>query len=101
MEPAVRSKVAVVRCSAPRASPSGRSGACCARIAARRTSTSSDTFNRPRYDHLRIDACDTCRYYLKAVDLTRLGLAVPIVDEVAGAPLDHLGAGAGLLIRLS
>jgi len=45
-------------------------------------------FQSPRYDHLRIDACDSCRYYLKAVDLTRLGLAVPIVDEVAGAPLD-------------
>ena len=37
---------------------------------------------------LRIDACDTCRHYLKTVDLTRLGIAVPLVDEVAGAPLD-------------
>jgi len=33
-------------------------------------------------------ACDTCGHYLKGVDLTRLGVAVPIVDEVAGAPLD-------------
>ena len=45
-------------------------------------------FQSPAYDHLRIDACDTCRRYLKTVDLTRLGLAVPLVDEVAGAPLD-------------
>jgi len=45
-------------------------------------------FQSPVYDHLRVDACDSCRYYLKAVDLTRLGIAVPIVDEVAGAPLD-------------
>ena len=45
-------------------------------------------FQSPRYDHLRVDACDSCRHYLKAVDLTRLGIAVPIVDEVAGAPLD-------------
>jgi len=35
-----------------------------------------------------VDACDTCKRYLKTVDLTRLGLAVPLVDEVAGAPLD-------------
>jgi FdhE protein len=39
-------------------------------------------------DHLRIDACETCRHYLKSVDLTRLGVAIPLVDEVAGASLD-------------
>ena len=26
-------------------------------------------FQSPAYDHLRIDACDTCRHYLKTVDL--------------------------------
>jgi FdhE protein len=45
-------------------------------------------FHSPAFDHLRVDACDSCRRYLKTVDLTRLGLAVPLVDEVAGAPLD-------------
>jgi FdhE protein len=45
-------------------------------------------FHSPEFDHLRVDACDTCRHYLKSVDLTRLGIAVPLVDEVAGAPLD-------------
>jgi formate dehydrogenase accessory protein FdhE len=45
-------------------------------------------FKTASYDHLRVDACDTCRRYVKTVDLTRLGLAVPIVDELAGAPLD-------------
>lgn len=45
-------------------------------------------FHSPAYDHLRVDACDTCRQYLKSVDLTRLGNAVPLVDELAGAPLD-------------
>jgi hypothetical protein len=45
-------------------------------------------FHSPTYDHLRVDACDTCRHYVKSVDLTRFGFAVPIVDEVAGAPLD-------------
>lgn len=45
-------------------------------------------FQSPAFEHLRVDACDTCRRYLKTVDLTRLGLAVPIVDEIAGASLD-------------
>jgi FdhE protein len=45
-------------------------------------------FRSDAFAHLRIDACETCRHYVKSVDLTRLGLAVPIVDEVAGAPLD-------------
>ena len=45
-------------------------------------------FHSADFDHLRVDACDTCRHYLKSVDLTRLGLAVPLVDEVAGASLD-------------
>jgi len=45
-------------------------------------------FHSPDYDHLRIDACESCRHYLKTVDLGRFGLAVPLVDEVAGASLD-------------
>ena len=45
-------------------------------------------FHTPAYDHVRIEACDTCKHYIKGVDLTRLGLAVPVVDEVAAAPLD-------------
>jgi FdhE protein len=45
-------------------------------------------FHSSSFDHLRVDACDTCKRYLKTVDRTRVGLAVPLVDEVAGAPLD-------------
>ncbi|HWQ35507.1 MAG TPA: formate dehydrogenase accessory protein FdhE [Blastocatellia bacterium] len=45
-------------------------------------------FSSPSYDHVRIEACDSCGYYLKGIDLTRFGLAVPLVDEVAAAPLD-------------
>ena len=45
-------------------------------------------FHTPQYDHLRIEACDTCKHYIKGVDLTRFGLAVPLVDEVAAAALD-------------
>jgi FdhE protein len=42
----------------------------------------------PPLDHVRVDVCETCRRYLKTIDLTRLGTAIPIVDEVAAAPLD-------------
>ena len=45
-------------------------------------------FKPAAYEHLRIEACDSCRHYVKSVDLTRLGFAVPLVDEVASAPLD-------------
>lgn len=45
-------------------------------------------FHAPEFDHVRIEACETCRHYLKGIDLTRLGLAVPLVDEVAAAALD-------------
>jgi formate dehydrogenase maturation protein FdhE len=45
-------------------------------------------YHSPEYDHVRVEACDTCKYYIKAVDLTKYGLAVPLIDEVAAAPLD-------------
>lgn len=38
--------------------------------------------------HVRVDVCDTCHTYLKSVDLTKTGLAVPVVDELATIPLD-------------
>ena len=45
-------------------------------------------FHSPEFDHVRIEACDSCKHYLKAIDLTRLGFAVPLVDEIYAAPLD-------------
>ncbi|HJQ71415.1 MAG TPA: formate dehydrogenase accessory protein FdhE [Blastocatellia bacterium] len=45
-------------------------------------------FHTPEYDHVRVEACDTCLHYIKGIDLTRLGFAAPLVDEVAAAPLD-------------
>jgi len=45
-------------------------------------------FQTTTFNHVRIEACDTCKHYLKGVDLTRLGHAQPLVDEVAAAPLD-------------
>jgi FdhE protein len=45
-------------------------------------------FHSPEFDHVRIEACDTCGHYIKGVDLTRLGFAAPLVDEIDAAPLD-------------
>jgi FdhE protein len=38
--------------------------------------------------HVRVEACDSCRTYIKTVDMTKTGLAEPIVDEMASIPLD-------------
>lgn len=45
-------------------------------------------FESAALSHVRIDACDTCGRYLKTIDMSRLGLASPLVDEVATAALD-------------
>jgi FdhE protein len=45
-------------------------------------------FHSGDYDAVRVEACDTCRHYLKGIDLSRNGLAIPLVDEVASAVLD-------------
>src|SRR5258706_2461157 len=37
---------------------------------------------------VRVEACDSCKRYLKGVDLTKDGLAVPLVDELATPALD-------------
>lgn len=44
---------------------------------------------------VRVEACDTCKYYLKGVDMTVDGLAVPLVDEIATLPLDLWAAEQG------
>jgi FdhE protein len=38
--------------------------------------------------HVRVDVCHSCHSYLKSVDLTKTGLAIPVVDELATIPLD-------------
>jgi len=45
-------------------------------------------YSAPEIAHVRVDVCDTCHAYLKSIDLTKTGLAVPIVDELATIPLD-------------
>src|SRR5438445_2922632 len=37
--------------------------------------------------HIRVEACDTCRFYLRTGDLTKDGRAVPLVDDLAAIHL--------------
>jgi FdhE protein len=45
-------------------------------------------YTAEQFPHVRVEACDSCHGYLKAVDLTSNGLAVPEVDELASLALD-------------
>lgn len=40
------------------------------------------------FPHIRVECCDTCHAYIKSIDLTKNGLADPLVDELASIPLD-------------
>jgi FdhE protein len=46
-------------------------------------------------NHVRIEACDSCRSYIKTVDMTKSGRAEPVVDEIAAIPLDLWAAERG------
>jgi len=37
--------------------------------------------------YIRIEACDRCRTFIKTIDLTKDGRAIPVVDEIASLPL--------------
>ena len=45
-------------------------------------------YTTPDFHHVRVDACDRCKTYIKSVDLTRDGHAVPVVDELATVALN-------------
>ena len=45
-------------------------------------------YTAEQFGHVRVEACDTCGCYIKTVDLTKNGRAVPIVDELATIPLN-------------
>jgi len=44
-------------------------------------------YTADQFLHIRIEACDSCRHYIKTIDLTKNGNAVPIVDDLAAIPL--------------
>ncbi|MGA9968031.1 MAG: formate dehydrogenase accessory protein FdhE [Terriglobales bacterium] len=45
-------------------------------------------YTAAEFNHVRVEGCDTCQHYIKTVDLTKNGLAVPVVDELATIPLN-------------
>jgi FdhE protein len=59
-----------------------------------------DPLKLPRYSPedpiaVRVDACDTCKAYLKSFDMTVDGLMIPEVDEIATVALDLWAAEHG------
>ena len=45
-------------------------------------------YTADRFPHMRVECCDACHTYIKSVDLSKNGLADPLVDELAAVPLD-------------
>jgi FdhE protein len=45
-------------------------------------------FTAEEFPAARIDACETCRNYIKTIDLTKDGNAIPVVDDIATLTLD-------------
>lgn len=45
-------------------------------------------FSAKEFNHVRVDACDSCRTYIKSIDLSKDGHAVPMVDELATVSLN-------------
>jgi len=37
--------------------------------------------------HIRMECCETCKHFLRTIDLTKDGNAVPLVDDLAAVPL--------------
>jgi len=37
--------------------------------------------------HIRVETCDTCKFFLRTIDLTKDGHAIPLVDDLAAIPL--------------
>ena len=40
-----------------------------------------------QFPHIRVECCDTCKHYLRTIDLTKNGNAVPEADDLAAIPL--------------
>jgi len=44
-------------------------------------------FVAEQFPHIRMECCETCKYFLRTVDLTKDGNAMPLVDDLAAVPL--------------
>lgn len=37
--------------------------------------------------HIRVESCEACKHFLRTIDLTKDGHAIPVVDDLAAVPL--------------
>src|SRR3974377_838901 len=44
-------------------------------------------YTAEQFPHVRMETCDTCKHFLRTIDLTKEGNAVPMVDDLATIPL--------------
>jgi FdhE protein len=54
---------------------------------AEETETKLPVYVAEQFPHIRVEACETCKFYLRTIDLTKDGNAVPLVDDLAAIPL--------------
>lgn len=40
-----------------------------------------------QFPHVRVESCDSCKSYVRTIDLTKDGHAIPIVDDLSAIPL--------------
>jgi formate dehydrogenase accessory protein FdhE len=40
-----------------------------------------------QFPQMRVEGCETCKFYLRTIDMTKDGNAVPLVDDLAAIPL--------------
>jgi formate dehydrogenase accessory protein FdhE len=51
------------------------------------TETKLPVYVAEQFPYIRVEACETCKFYLRTIDLTTDGNAVPLVDDLAALPL--------------
>ncbi len=44
-------------------------------------------YTAEQFPHVRVESCETCKQFLRTVDLTKDGNAIPIVDDLGALPL--------------
>jgi hypothetical protein len=53
-------------------------------------------FVSEQFPHIRMESCQTCKRYLRSIDLTKDGNAVPLVDDLSAIPLSLWAEEQGL-----
>ncbi len=44
-------------------------------------------YTAEQFPHIRMETCDTCKHFLRTIDMTKDGNSVPLVDDLAAIPL--------------